>query len=91
MDKEVIQFLSRHNSLISYLPEVFKQIDKYFPNAPLEICVFDNYETNPHLRIEIIMNANMSPEMALAIFNEFRYDWWLDHIEELISIGVNWR
>jgi hypothetical protein len=91
MDKKVIQFLSRHNPLLPYLLEVFRQIDKYFPNAPLEICVFDNYETNPHLRIEIIMNADMSPEEALEIFNEFRYGWWLDHIEELISIDINWR
>ena len=90
IDRNVLCFLEQHFSLISYLFEVVHQIDKYFPNAPIELSVLDAFDgMDERLNIEIIVI--IPPEEAHEILNKFRDNWYLTHYEHLIAIGLKWR
>jgi hypothetical protein len=90
IDKRVTRFLEQHFSLISYLFEAFHEINKYFPNAPIELSILNAFDgMEERLSVEIIVI--ISPEEALKILNKFRYGWYLKHHDSLVSITVNWR
>ena len=90
IDKGVVRFLESHFSLITYLFEAFHEIDKYFPNASIELSVLESFEgMEERLSVEIIVI--IPPEEALKILNKFRNGWYLNHYESLVNIDVNWR
>ena len=90
IDKRVVRFLESHFSLIIYLFEAFHEIDKYFPNAPIELSVLESFEDmEEKLSVEIIVI--ISPEEAVGILNKFRNGWYLNHYDSLVNIDVNWR
>ena len=90
IDKRVVYFLESHFSLITYLFEAFHEINKYFPNAPIELSVLDAFDgMDERLNVEIIII--MPPKEALEILNKFRDNWYLSHYENLINVDLNWR
>ena len=90
IDKRVVRFLESHFSLIIYLFEAFHEIDKYFPNAPIELSVLESFEgMEERLSVEIIVI--IPPEEAVGILNKFRNGWYLNHYDSLVNIDVNWR
>ena len=90
IDKRVVYFLESHFSLITYLFEAFHEINKYFPNAPIELSVLQSFEDiEEKLSVEIIVI--IPPEEALEILNKFRNGWYLNHYDSLVNIDVNWR
>ena len=90
IDKRVVRFLESHFSLITYLFEAFHEIDKYFPNAPIELSVLESFESmEEKLSVEIMVI--IPPEEALEILNKFRNGWYLNHYDSLVNIDVNWR
>ena len=90
IDKRVVRFLESHFSLIAYLFEAFHEIDKYFPNAPIELSILESFEDmEERLSVEIIVI--IPPEEAVEILNKFRNGWYLNHYDSLVNIDVNWR
>ena len=90
IDKRVVRFLESHFSLITYLFEAFHEIDKYFPNAPIELSILESFEDmEERLSVEIIVI--IPPEEAVEILNKFRNGWYLNHYDSLVNIDVNWR
>ena len=90
IDKRVVRFLESHFSLITYLFEAFHEINKYFPNAPIELSVLQSFEDiEEKLSVEIIVI--IPPEEAVEILNKFRNGWYLNHYDSLVNIDVNWR
>ena len=90
IDKRVVRFLESHFSLIIYLFEAFHEIDKYFPNAPIELSILESFEDmEERLSVEIIVI--IPPEEAVEILNKFRNGWYLNHYDSLVNIDVNWR
>ena len=90
IDKRVVRFLESHFSLITYLFEAFHEIDKYFPNAPIELSILESFEDmEEKLSVEIIVI--IPPEEAVEILNKFRNGWYLNHYDSLVNIDVNWR
>ena len=90
IDKRVVYFLESHFSLITYLFEAFHEIDRYFPNAPIELSVLQSFEDiEERLSVEIIVI--IPPEEALKTLDKFRNGWYLNHYDSLVNIDVNWR
>ena len=90
IDKRVVRFLESHFSLITYLFEAFHEINKYFPNAPIELSVLQSFEDiEERLSVEIMVI--IPPEEALKILDKFRNGWYLNHYDSLVNIDVNWR
>jgi hypothetical protein len=90
IDKRVTRFLEQHFSLISYLFESFHEIDKYFPNAPIELSVLERFDGMEE-RLSVGIIVIIPPEEALKILDKFRYGWYLKHHDSLVNINVNWR
>jgi hypothetical protein len=90
IDGNVLRFLEQHSALIYYLFEVFHEIDKYFPDAPIELSILEEYGGIPE-KLEVGIITIMPPEKALEILNKFRNDWYLAHYEDLIVINLKWR
>jgi hypothetical protein len=90
---EVKSFLAAHPNLKDYLFETHEQIERFFGNSALEICL--KHDSDPEEDYEglfVIVETHLSPEEALDLLDKFDDEWFLDHVppevSSILTVGV---
>jgi len=83
---EVKSFLAAHPNLKDYLFETREQIERFFGDSALEICL--KHDSDPEEDYEglfVIIKTHLSSEEALDLLDKFDDEWFLDYVPPEVS------